>query len=103
VRRSFLRPLAIIAAFVAAGAYGAIMLRGPQGLNALREKHQQIRTLEEENADLQREIAAKRDRINRLKSDASTQELEIRKRMKMQREGDTQFVLPDPGAQPASH
>lgn len=71
------------------------MLRGPQGLNALREKHREIRSLEEQNADLQREINAKKDRIQRLRSDANTQELEIRKRLKMQREGDTQFVLPD--------
>jgi cell division protein FtsB len=89
---------------VAAGAYGTIMLRGPQGLNALREKHRQIRQLEEQNADLAREIAVKRERINRLKTDASTQELEIRKRMKMQRQGDTQFVLPEPAPpQQANH
>lgn len=78
------------------------MLRGPQGLTALREKHREIQALEEQNADLAREIAAKRDRINRLKNDATTQELEIRKRMKMQRPGDTQFVLPDSTPPPAA-
>jgi cell division protein FtsB len=95
VNSSVLRPLAMLAALTAVAAYGTIMLRGPQGLNALREKHRQIRVLEEENADLQREINSKRDRISRLKNDANTQELEIRTRLKMQREGDTQFVLPD--------
>lgn len=77
------------------------MLRGPQGVDALREKRREIRSLEEQNADLRRDLDTKRDRINRLKTDATTQELEIRKRMKMQHEGDTQFVLPDPATQPA--
>ena len=93
--RSLLRPIAAIAALAGLGAYATIMLRGPQGVNALTEKHRQIRTLEEENADLERDIDAKRHRIDRLKHDASAQEVEIRKRLKMQREGETQFVLPD--------
>ncbi|MDQ2946942.1 MAG: septum formation initiator family protein [Acidobacteriota bacterium] len=77
------------------------MLRGPQGLNALTEKHHEIRSLEEQNADLQRDIDAKRERIEKLKHDASTQELEVRKRLKMQREGETQFALPDQPSTPA--
>jgi cell division protein FtsB len=71
------------------------MLRGPQGVDALRAKHREIQRLEEQNADLQRELQLKKARIDRLKHDADAQELEIRKRLKMQREGDTQFVLPD--------
>jgi len=92
---SYLRPLAAIAALAGLGAYATIMLRGPQGLNALTEKHHEIRSLEEQNANLQRDIDSKRQRIEKLKHDASAQELEIRKRLKMQREGETQFVLPD--------
>jgi cell division protein FtsB len=98
---SFLRPIAAVAALAGLGAYATIMLRGPQGLNALTEKHHEIRSLEEQNADLQRDIDSKRERINKLKHDASTQELEIRKRLKMQREGETQFVLPDQPSHPA--
>ncbi|MBV9266984.1 MAG: septum formation initiator family protein [Acidobacteriaceae bacterium] len=93
--RSFLRPAALIAAFAGLCAYATIMLRGPQGLEALREKHREIEKLEERNADLRRELQEKQARIERLKHDADAQELEIRKRLKMQREGDTQFVLPD--------
>ena len=100
---SILRPLAAIAALVALGAYATIMLRGPQGLNALTEKHHEIQTLEEQNADLQRDINAKKERIEKLKHDASTQELEIRKRLKMQREGETQFVLPTQPSHPAAN
>ena len=75
------------------------MLRGPQGISALQEKRREVRALEEENANLTREIELKRARIQKLKTDSSTQELEIRKRLKMQHQGDTQFILPD--AKPA--
>ena len=92
--RSLLRPLTGLAALVALGAYAAIMLRGPQGLAALAEKRQQVRTLEEENANLRRDIEAKKLRIEKLRTDTTTQELEVRKRLKMQRPGETEFVLP---------
>jgi hypothetical protein len=95
VLRSLLRPVALVAAFAGLCAYATIMLRGPQGLNALREKHHEIQVLEEQNTDLQRQLEEKQGRIERLKHNADEQELEIRKRLKMQREGDTQFVLPD--------
>lgn len=96
----FLRPIAALAALAGLGAYATIMLRGPQGLTALSEKHQQIRSIEEQNAELQRDIDAKKARIERLKHDSSAQELEIRKRLKMQRPGETQFVLPDQDSSP---
>jgi cell division protein FtsB len=94
VKFPFLRPLAAIAALAGLGAYATIMLRGPQGLSALSEKHREIRALEEQNANLQRDNDAKRLRIERLQHDTSAQELEVRKRLKMQKEGEVQFVLP---------
>lgn len=90
-----LRPLAALAALVGLAAYATIMLRGPQGLSALAEKRREVRELEEKNANLMRDIEAKRQRIERLKHDRATQELEIRKRLKLQHPGETSFVLPD--------
>ncbi len=90
--RSFLRPLAAIATLVGLAAYATIMLRGPQGLNTLAEKHRQIRALEEENANLQHEIEAKKQRIKRLQSDPNTQELELEK-LGFLHEHDTQFKV----------
>jgi cell division protein FtsB len=87
--------MAALAALIALAAYATIMLRGSQGIHALQAKRAQIRALEEENANLSRAIAEKKQRIDRLLHDPNTQELEIRKRTKMQRQGDTQFVLPD--------
>ena len=93
--RNFLRPLAAVAALAGLSAYATIMLKGPQGIAALQEKRREVRMLEEQNADLQRDIDAKKLRIERLKHDKDTQELEVRKRLKMDHQGDTVFVLPE--------
>jgi cell division protein FtsB len=77
------------------GVYGYLALRGPQGLPALREKWREIRTLEEDNANLQRENQYRRDRIKKLEENPSAQELEIRKKLKLVRPGETSFILPD--------
>lgn len=77
------------------GVYGYLALRGPQGIPALREKWREIRTLEEENANLQRENQYRRDRIKKLEESPSAQELEIRKKLKLVRPGETSFILPD--------
>jgi cell division protein FtsB len=91
-----------LAALAGLAAYATIMLRGPQGLSALAEKRREVRQLEEKNADLVRDNDAKRLRIERLKHDRSAQEVEIRKRLKLQRPGETSFVLPDQPNAPAS-
>jgi cell division protein FtsB len=76
-------------------AYAFVAFRGPQGVGALVERRGQIRQLQEQNADLAREVQLKRDRINRLKFSQAEQELEIRKRLKLQRPGEMDFVLPE--------
>ena len=77
--RSYLRPIAALATLTALAAYAVIMLRGPQGLSALSEKQKQIRTLEEQNANLAREVEERKQHIKRLESDPATQVLELRK------------------------
>ena len=89
---SLLRPIAAIAALAGLAAYATIMLRGPQGLSALSEKRQEIRSLEEENANLQRDIEAKKERIQKLKTDPSTQEVEL-ERLGFVHQHDTQFKV----------
>jgi cell division protein FtsB len=88
-----------IAAAVLAGL--VLFTRAPQGIASLRQRHQQIRELQRENAELQKEIADKRDRIRRLSSSASEQEMEIRKRLKLQRPGETAIILGGEAAKPA--
>jgi len=76
-------------------AYAWIAVSGPQGLQALLEKRREIRELEEQNAALTREIEHRRDRIRRLEESTSEQEMEIRKQLKLQKPGETTFILPD--------
>ncbi|HUA17326.1 MAG TPA: septum formation initiator family protein [Bryobacteraceae bacterium] len=91
----FVRRILFVAAFGLLGAYGLVALRGPQGIPALREKWDEIRKLEEGNANLQRENDYRRDRIQKLQANPSEQELEIRKKLKLLRPGETTFILPD--------
>lgn len=88
------RVLFLVAVGVLA-AYGYFVLRGPQGLPALQEKRREIRQLEEDNANLQRENQYRRERIKKLEENPSTQELEIRKKLKLIRPGETSFILPE--------
>lgn len=78
-----------------------LFTRAPQGIAALRQRHQQIRELQQENAELQKEIADKRDRIRKLSGSTSEQEMEIRKRLKLQRPGETAIILGEQGNKPA--
>ncbi len=82
--------------------YACFAVTGPQGLQALMAKHREIRELEEQNAALTREIEHRRDRIRRLESSPSEQEMEIRKQLKLQRPGETTFILPDAPKEPAN-
>jgi cell division protein FtsB len=75
--------------------YGYIALSGPQGIPALRKKWTEIRQLEEDVANLQRDNQAKKEHIRRLETDPAEQEMEIRKRLKLLRPGETSFILPE--------
>lgn len=96
------RRFGIIALFVLVGVYAAVVLRGPRGILALKQKRGEIRELQEQNATLARENLRKRDRIQRLKDSPSEQEMEIRKQLKLLRPGETSFILPEatPAAAP---
>src|ERR1700704_5428326 len=76
-------------------AYAWIAVSGPQGLQTLLDKRREIRELQEQNAALTREIEHRVDRIRRLENSPSEQEMEIRKQLKLQKPGETTFILPD--------
>ena len=77
------------------GVYGYLALRGPQGLPALRAKWAEIRKMEVDNSNLEHENQYRRERIQKLKENTAEQELEIRKKLKLLRPGETSFILPD--------
>ncbi len=84
-----------IAAIALVVIYGLVALRGPQGIQTLLDKHREIRQLEEQNANAALENQRRRERIQRLESSTSEQEMEIRKQLKLLRPGETTFILPD--------
>lgn len=90
-----LRRFGMVVAFILVGVYAAVALRGPQGVQALLGKREEIRRLQEENATLARENARKEERIRRLKNNPAEQEMEIRKRLKLLRPGEHSFILPE--------
>jgi cell division protein FtsB len=96
-----IRRAILVIVFALIGAYGVVELHGPQGLPALKERWTEIRKLEEENANLQRENDYRRERIKKLESSVSEQELEIRKKLKLLRPGETSFILPEQPKQPS--
>ena len=89
------RRILFLIAFVLIATYGYVALQGRQGIPALQEKRREIRTLEEDNANLEREIQYRRDRIKKLEENPAEQELEVRKNLKLLRPGETSFILPD--------
>jgi len=83
--------------------YAFLQITGPNGLRALLEKREQIRRLEIENEMLRRQNEYRKQRIQRLKESREEQELEIRKRFKLQEKGTVDFYLPpgETGEEPA--
>ena len=97
----WLRRTGLIVMLGVVGACAMIALRGPQGIPALMEKRREIRELQEKNDELRRDIERRRDRIRKLTDSQSEQEMEIRKKLKLLKPGETTFILPDTPAEPA--
>jgi cell division protein FtsB len=89
------RALGIFLGIAVLAAYAITALRGPQGVEALFEKYREIRKLEAHNAAAAMENERRKERIERLRSNTSEQEMEIRKQLKLLRPGETTFILPD--------
>jgi cell division protein FtsB len=81
--------------FAIIALYGWIALRGPLGIQSLLDRRQEIRTLQEKNAAMAREVERRRDRIRRLTDSTSEQDMEIRKQLKLLKPGETSFILPE--------
>jgi cell division protein FtsB len=91
MRRAILRYSGMTAIVCACVLFFAV--RVPDSVGALKNKHEQIRVLQKENADLAKEIAEKKSRIRKLRESPSEQELEIRRQLKLQRQGETAIIL----------
>ena len=85
-----------LAAFLAAASYAFFTLRGPHGIPGLLEKQREIHEMEGKNAKLDQEIERMRDRIKRLATSPSDQELEVRQRLKLVKPGEKVFITGKP-------
>lgn len=83
-----------MAVLALSSAYVYMALRGPQGFSAVQQKWEEVRRLQLNNAELQREVAQRQERIRRLEESPSEQELEIRKRLKLLKPNETTFIVP---------
>lgn len=98
--KTILRKTGYLTALAIAAGYALVAFRGPNGIPALLEKRAEIAVLQEQNATMAADNKRKQDRIRKLETDRSVQELEIRKRLKLLHPGETQFILPDPKPEP---
>jgi cell division protein FtsB len=94
-RSGAFRKLGLVAGLATLGVYVIFALRGPHGLAAVQKKQQEIRAIQEQNAELKREIDERRDRNRRLRENPEEQELEIRRRLNLLRKGERYFVVPE--------
>ena len=83
-----------------AGLYALIVLEGPWGVDSLLQKHREIRQLEEQNAVLAQNNKRIREHVERLRTNPEERDLELRRKWKLRRPGETTFMLPD--AKPAA-
>jgi hypothetical protein len=51
--------------------------------------------MQKQNADLEKELSDKRERVRKLRDSRTEQEMEIRRQLRYQREGETSIYVPD--------
>ena len=94
------RRIGIVAATAVLAGYASVALLGPQGFFSLRERYQEIRRLERENAEIERGNKDLQSLIVKVRTSRSQQEVLVKDRLKYTKENETQFVLPDSSSKP---
>ncbi len=80
---------------LAAGVLALYSLAGTDGIPTVLQHKRQIRELQEQNAELQRLIEQRKERIKNLSENRSDQDLEIRRDLRLLKKQETTFVLPE--------
>ena len=88
--------VAFLAVFLAVVSFAFVTLRGAHGIPVLLEKNRQILDKETSNASLAKEVERLRERIERLANKPGETELEIRKRQRLMRPGEREYIVPEP-------
>ena len=89
------RTILSVTVLLAAGFLALYSLAGQGGVPMVLERNRQIRELREQNADLQRSIDLKKERIRHLSENRSDLDLEIRRDLRLLKKEETTFVLPE--------
>ena len=82
-------------ALLLAGAYLLFSFLGPSGVPMVLDKNRQMRELQEQNANLERDIEQSRARSRGLSENPSEQERHVREELKLLKKNETTFVLQD--------
>ncbi len=94
--------IAVAAVALATVCYGLIEFRGPHGYSAFVEKRTEVQRLKKENKAIEDEIAALEKHVDKLNTDPTAKELEIRKRNGLAKQGETVYLLQDKTLKPYS-
>jgi cell division protein FtsB len=90
---------AITAVMVLIGVYAAVNLTGTYGISALLTKWDELHRLQVENANLEKELKERQERVRLLKESQEQRELEIRKKLHKLLPGEKLYQVPDPAPQ----
>jgi cell division protein FtsB len=90
-----LRTILSTTVLLAAGILALYSLAGQDGIPKVIERNRQIRELREQNAELQRSIELRKERIRNLSENRSDLDLEIRRELRLLKKKETTFVLPE--------
>ena len=72
----------------------------PQGVSALFGKWNELERVQRENANLAGKLEERKEKLRILKESAVQQELEIRRKLKRLKKGETIYDVPDPEPEP---
>jgi Septum formation initiator len=94
------RRIGFVTATAVLTGYAAVTLLGPQGFFSLRERYQEIRRVERENADIDRGNKELRALIEKVRDSRSQREIIVKDKLKYTFKNEHQFVLSDSSSKP---
>ena len=92
-RTMSVRTILSAGALCVAGGYLLFSFLGPNGIPMVLEKRRQIRELQQQHSDLQRQIRESRDRIRSFTENAGERDRRVREDWRKLKKDETTFVL----------
>ncbi len=98
---ALLRQIGYVAAVALACLYAFVVLRGPNGIPAMRERNHQVEGLQKEIRELDTKISDKQNFLEEVRRSPEVREREVRRQLNKVKPGETIIYLedgPEPGA-----